>query len=126
MLSTLLDVLDEEKDADLLDSLLDKNDARLFNLISYYYAPKPAASSNSASSSADNSSSNTAPPQINDKQYTLQEKQLCFKIASFTAMHESHIFDAYDQLKASSIDTLTINEITVKINTHSVLLLCCK
>ena len=105
-----------------MDRLLDENEHVLFNLITYYYSPKPPPiqSSLSRSNSSSSSSSNSPPPQSqqqqqqsNDKKYTLQEQQLCTKIASFTGMHVSHIFESYNEVKLSSIDTFTINEAQV-------------
>ena len=101
-----------------MDRLLDENEHVLFNLVTYYYSPKPPPIQSSLSRSNSSSSSNSPPPQSqpqqsNDKKYTLQEQQLCTKIASFTGMHVSHIFESYDEVKSLSIDTFTINEAQV-------------
>eukprot|EP01084_Bolivina_argentea_P181632 313658_1 len=113
MLSHLLDVLDEQNDADTLDSLLDQLDDLFFNLILYYYQAKPSSLQISRSSSTSSTSSPPLLPQRSDIDYTLQEKTLCNKVAKFTAMHESHIFDCYNQIKSTAIDTFAITEIQV-------------
>lgn len=96
-----------------MDRLLDENEHVLFNLISYYHSPKPPPIQLSRSNSSSSSNSPSPESQIKDKKYTLQEQQLCAKIASYTGMHESHIFDCYDDVKLSSIDTFTISEVQV-------------
>ena len=104
-----------------MDRLLDESEHILLNLVSYYYSPKPPSLAVALSRSNSSSSSNSPPPdsqqrqsQSKEKKYTLQEQQLCAKLASFTGMHESHIFDCYDQVKSSSIDSFTINEVQVQ------------
>ena len=104
-----------------MDELLDKNDNILFNLISYYYSPKPDPLQLSISHSNSASSSSSPPLQSQNQnqlqqapKHTLQDKQLCSQIAAYTAMHDSHIFDCFDQIRASTIDTFTINEEQVK------------
>ena len=84
MLSELLNILDEKKDADKLDDLLDINEDLFFNLILYFYKPKPSIKQQSISVTTSISPSPSQQQQqqihneeiINKNEYTLSEKSL--------------------------------------------------
>merc|ERR1719474_1821028 len=97
MLSELLDVLSEGRDAEKMGRLFDANQTLITNLTPYFSSPDPSPAASSSSN-----------PTSSDPSCLPDGKELCKEVAQWTEMDLSHVTNAFNQLKMISLDSFSI------------------